>query len=177
MIRATVANASTVVLIALLLALLTPSSVVEARRRRGHHMGLPGEEEEPPSEADIRREKYFKRVHNKFMNDVFLLPNIVKLKSGVMFEILKSSPDILEQYAKSPRLEDKCTVSYVSSTRNGTVFENDTKDRKPEEVIEGWKQAMQLMAEGDRWKLYLPYTAAFGEDGIPGKIEPFSPLV
>ena len=33
------------------------------------------------------------------------------------------------------------------------------------------------MAEGDRWRLYLAYMLAFGEKGIPGKIDPFATLI
>lgn len=87
---------------------------------------------------------------------------------------MKKSENI---FAKSPGPKDYCDVAYISSTANGTVFENDTKSRKPEQLIPGWKQAMQLMAEGDRWKMYLSYQLAFGENGIPGKIPRFSPLV
>jgi FKBP-type peptidyl-prolyl cis-trans isomerase len=81
------------------------------------------------------------------MNEVFVMPHIHKLSTGVLFEILKTTEDPL---SKSPGLSDNCQVSYVSSYKNGTVFENNTKERKPEDLIEGWKQALQLMAEGSK---------------------------
>lgn len=36
---------------------------------------------------------------------------------------------------------------------------------------------MQLMAEGDKYRLYIPYDLAYGERGSPPRIPAFSPLV
>ena len=37
--------------------------------------------------------------------------------------------------------------------------------------------AMQLMVEGDKWKLYIPWNLAYGERGSPPKIPAYAPLV
>ena len=44
------------------------------------------------------------------------------------------------------------------------------------QVIPGWVEALQLMPEGSRWKLYIPSKLAYGERQA-GSIPPNSALV
>ena len=115
----------------------------------------------------------------KANGDAFLLEvsqraNILKLKSGMLIEILSPSdkPD-----AKSPTVGDTCEVTYAGTFMDGKKFDSGTTSFAPNEVIKGWTEAMQLMVEGDKWKLYIPYDLAYGEQGYPGVIPAFSPLV
>ena len=45
------------------------------------------------------------------------------------------------------------------------------------QVIPGWVEALQLMKEGDKWQLYIPYNLAYGEHGAGEQIPPYSALV
>merc|ERR1712113_1013537 len=47
----------------------------------------------------------------------------------------------------------------------------------PNQVIKGWTEAMQLMVEGDKWEMYIPYDLAYGENGSPPSIPGMSTLV
>jgi FKBP-type peptidyl-prolyl cis-trans isomerase len=40
----------------------------------------------------------------------------------------------------------------------------------PNEVILGWTEALQLMKEGAKWKLYIPPELGYGERGAGGVI-------
>ena len=116
---------------------------------------------------------YLKRTGEKYLKEVALKEGIHKLKSGMLVEILKEgdSPD-----ARSPTKFDTCDVTYKGTLKDGTQFDAGTTSFSPNQVIKGWTEAMQLMGEGDKWKLYIPYDLAYGERGSPPKIPGYSPL-
>ena len=117
---------------------------------------------------------YLKRTGQKFINEVAQREGIIKLKSGMLIEILKSTED---PNAKSPKVSDSCDVTYSGTLKDGTPFDSGRTSFAPNQVIKGWTEALQLMAEGDKWKLYIPYDLAYGERGAPPKIPGYSPLV
>ena len=44
-------------------------------------------------------------------------------------------------------------------------------------VIAGWTEALQLMTQGSKWKLYIPQDLAYGARGAGGVIGPYSTLI
>lgn len=117
---------------------------------------------------------YNKRTGAKYLEKKAQEAGVIKLKSGMLVEILKSTDD---ENAKSPKASDACEVSYSGTLKDGTKFDAGTTSFAPNQVIKGWTEAMQLMGEGDKWKLHIPYDLAYGERGSPPKIPSFSPLV
>ena len=59
-------------------------------------------------------------------------------------------------------MADTCEVTYAGTLRDGTPFDAGTTSFAPNQVIKGWTEAMQLMAEGDKWRLHIPYDLAYG---------------
>ncbi len=120
---------------------------------------------------------FFKNAGAKFLTQKEKEAGVFKLPSGMLFKVLaKGNGD------KSPGPNDDCDVHYKGTLRDGTKFDS-SYDRgspatfKPTQVIKGWTEALQLMREGDKWEVYIPYELAYGARGRPPTIPAFSPLV
>ena len=105
-------------------------------------------------------------------------PGVQKLKSGILFELLEAG----DKSKKSPNLDDPCTVHYHGTFPDGSVFDSSVAKGRPSnfapsQVIAGWKEVLQYMTEGEKWKVHIPYTLAYGARGSPPRIPPFSTLV
>jgi FKBP-type peptidyl-prolyl cis-trans isomerase FklB len=98
-----------------------------------------------------------------------------KLPSGMLYRVLKSGKTGGKK--SSPNVGDSCEVTYAGKLKDGTPFDSGTTSFAPNQVIKGWTEALQLMCEGDKWELFIPYDMAYGERGSPPKIPPFNPLV
>lgn len=125
-------------------------------------------------ENNDKMNKYLQRTGKKYLEETAKKAGVIKLKSGMLVEILKTSVD---PNAKSPKEGDTCEVTYAGTLKDGTPFDSGTTSFAPNQVIKGWTEAMQLMAEGDKWKLHIPYDLAYGSRGSPPKIPPFAPLI
>ena len=65
---------------------------------------------------------------------------------------------------------------------DGTLFDSSIKRGEPavfgvNQVIKGWVEALQLMSEGAKWKLYIPSDLAYGAQGAGELIPPHSTLI
>lgn len=101
---------------------------------------------------------------------------VVTLKSGLQYKILKEG----KGRKAGPSSKVKC--NYEGKFTNGQVFDSSYKRGEPavfgvNQVIKGWTEALQLMAEGSEWELYIPYNLAYGEAGAHGAIPPYAALV
>ena len=128
------------------------------------------------SSGSKSREKYelLKKQEQEYMDSIAKRKGSYRLMSGMVVEILKES-DI--ENARSPGLQDKCRVSYYGTLSDGEKFDSGTLDFAPNQVIKGWTEAMQLMCEGDKWKLHIPFYLAYGERGMPPRIPECATLV
>jgi FKBP-type peptidyl-prolyl cis-trans isomerase FklB len=103
-------------------------------------------------------------------------PGVITTASGLQYEILRAG--------NGPRPADTSTVlvHYHGMLVDGTVFDSSVERNEPIElpvnaVIEGWVEALQLMPVGSKWKLFIPYNLAYGEQGAPPTIPPYAALI
>ncbi len=91
---------------------------------------------------------------------------ITTTASGLQYEVLAKG------LGKSPVKGEQVLVNYTGKLLDGTVFDASERHGGPAtfgvgQVIEGWNEALQLMKEGDKWRLYIPSDLAYGENGPP----------
>jgi len=97
-------------------------------------------------------------------------------ESGLQYEIIEAGE------GGKPAADSTVRVHYHGTLIDGSVFDSSYKRGQPAEfpvngVIRGWTEALQLMPVGAKWKLYIPYDLAYGEQGAGGAIAPYSTLV
>jgi FKBP-type peptidyl-prolyl cis-trans isomerase FklB len=102
--------------------------------------------------------------------------NVVTLASGLQYEILEKGSGPI------PGPRARVRAHYHGALLDGTVFDSSIARGEPAEfavnqVIPGWSEALQLMPQGSRWKLYIPSSQAYGEQGAGADIPPHATLV
>ncbi|MGL4519971.1 MAG: FKBP-type peptidyl-prolyl cis-trans isomerase [Phocaeicola sp.] len=103
-------------------------------------------------------------------------PEVITLESGLQYEV------ITEGNGKKPAATDRVRCHYEGTLIDGTLFDSSVKRGEPavfgvNQVIPGWVEALQLMSEGTKWKLYIPSQLGYGAQQAGEMIPPHSTLV
>ena len=111
---------------------------------------------------------------NQPKGDAFLAENgkkegVVTLESGMQYEVINAGS------GKTPSSTDQVKTHYHGTLIDGSVFDSSYDRGQPatfgvNQVIAGWTEALQLMQEGAKWRLYIPANLAYGERGSQGAI-------
>ena len=77
---------------------------------------------------------------------------------------------------------DTVECHYEGRLIDGTVFDSSYKRGQTatfglNQVIKGWTEGVQLMAEGAKYRLFIPYNLAYGTQGAGQQIPPYAALV
>ncbi len=118
-----------------------------------------------------------KQAGEKFLADNFKKAGVQTTVSGLQYEIIE------EGKGKTPSPTSQVTVHYHGTLLDGSVFDSSVERNSPatfgvNQVIPGWTEALQLMKEGSKYRLYIPQELAYGQQPHPGgPIQPYMALI
>lgn len=152
---------------------LSPEQIQEAMTQLQQQMGGPEEYDDTQTETTMN--------NNKAEGEAFLAENknkagVTTLPSGLQYEVLT------EGSGRKPGPASQVTTHYHGTLLNGNVFDSSYQRGQPatfgvNQVIAGWTEALQLMPEGSKWRLYIPSEMAYGKRGAGRDIGPDSALI
>lgn len=112
----------------------------------------------------------------KFLEENAKRSEVTVTESGLQYEVVRKGNGAV---ATS---KDRVKCTYHGTLIDGTVFDSsvergDTATFGVTGVIKGWTEALQMMPEGSKWRLYIPSDLAYGERGSGDKIGGNSALI
>jgi FKBP-type peptidyl-prolyl cis-trans isomerase len=103
-------------------------------------------------------------------------PGVKPLPSGLLYEVLK------EGSGPQPTIDDIVIAHYAGTHIDGKAFDGTDPGGEPARfplrgVVPGWQEVLPLMKTGSKWRIHLPPSLGYGEEGSPPAIEPNEVLV
>lgn len=132
--------------------------------------------EKEMQEANQKAAKQNREIGEAFLSENAKREGVKTTASGLQYEVLESGN------GAQPTANDRVEVHYTGKLIDGTVFDSSVERGVPAtfgvtQVISGWVEALQLMHEGDQWRLYIPSDLAYGPNGAGGLIGPDTTLI
>lgn len=132
--------------------------------------------EKEMQEANQKAAKQNREIGEAFLSENAKREGVKTTASGLQYEVLESGN------GAQPTANDRVEVHYTGKLIDGTVFDSSVERGVPAtfgvtQVIPGWVEALQLMHEGDQWRLYIPSDLAYGPSGAGGLIGPDTTLI
>lgn len=120
--------------------------------------------------------KVAKAEGEKFLAENAKKEGIKVTASGLQYEVLT------EGTGRQPKATDTVRCHYEGTLIDGTVFDSSYHRNQPadfglNQVIKGWTEGVQLMKEGSKFRFYIPYNLAYGENGAGADIPPYAALI
>ena len=120
--------------------------------------------------------KAAREAGEKYLAENAKKEGVVTLPSGLQYQVLK------EGTGKQPKATDSVTCHYEGFLIDGTVFDSSVQRGEPatfglQQVIAGWTEGLQLMKEGAKYRLFIPYMLGYGESGAGAAIPPYAALI
>lgn len=150
---------------------LTPEQMQSAMQQLQQQMESHEEANQDPNAMNNN-----KAEGEAFLQENAKKPGVTTLPSGLQYEVLT------EGTGPKPGPSSSVTTHYHGTLINGNVFDSSYQRGQPatfgvNQVIAGWTEALQLMPEGSKWRLYIPSDLAYGKRGAGRDIGPDSALI
>lgn len=101
----------------------------------------------------------------QFLSENRQREGVITTDSGLQYLVLKEGTG-----SEHPNASSQVTVHYQGTLLDGTEFDSSYKRNEPisfklNQVIKGWQEGLQLMVEGEKVRLFIPYDIAYGKSG------------
>ena len=154
---------------------LTPDQMQAAMQQLQEQLGG-AEEDDDDDTSDDNSMNNNKAEGEAFLAENANKPGITTLPSGLQYEVITAGS------GQKPGPRSSVTTHYHGTLINGKVFDSSYQRGQPatfgvNQVIGGWTEALQLMPEGSKWRLYIPSDLAYGKRGAGRDIGPDSALI
>ncbi len=128
------------------------------------------------TEQQEAQSKAAREEGEKFLAENAKKEGVVVLPSGLQYTVLR------EGTGRKPKATDSVKCHYEGTLTDGTVFDSSYRRGEPatfplDGVIKGWTEGVQLMAEGAKFRFFIPFNLAYGERGAGQSIPPYAALV
>lgn len=128
--------------------------------------------------AKLKEVEAKKGAGEKFLAENKTKEGVKTTESGLQYQVLVPAE------GPKPKATDSVEVHYQGFLLDGTKFDSSV-DRGESitfplnQVIPGWTEGVQLMSVGSKYKLFVPYTLGYGEQGTPngGPIPGYATLI
>ena len=148
---------------------------------KGNELKVPMDEAQALVQNYAKKQAENKSASARSGGEEFLVENgaraeVTTTETGLQYEVMQTGE------GATPGPTDKVKVHYHGMLIDGTVFDSSVDRGEPisfpvNGVISGWTEALQLMKEGDKWKIFIPYNLAYGERGAGAQIPPYAALI
>ena len=103
-------------------------------------------------------------------------PGVKTTRSGLQYLVMQ------EGDGRKPKKKDRVRVHYRGTLLDGSEFDSSYSRGEPatfevRRVIPGWTEALQLMSEGSKYRLFIPSELAYGKRGAGPEIGPHATLI
>ena len=121
---------------------------------------LSGCVQDSPNVKQIENMQFF--IDNK--TDI----NVIEVEEGLQYLVMQSG----DPEGKNPKLDQVINSHFHGTLTNGNIFWSSlgTEPLKIElsKLIIGCQKIISMMKKGDKWKVFIDPTMAYGEEGRPG---------